>query len=430
MNHFDYRDGELFAEDVPLAKIAAEVGTPVYVYSRATFVRHFRVMQRALDAVPNTICYSVKANSNLAVLQLLARLGSGFDIVSVGELQRVLLAGGDPQKIVFSGVGKRRDELEAALRAGVLSINVESAFELDLVEEVAAELGVQAPISLRVNPDVDAKTHEYIATGLRSSKFGVPLADALGLYRRINDSSHLLAVGVDCHIGSQITDVAPLVEAMDRVLELVDRLRDEGMDIHHLDMGGGLGIRYKDETPMTPRTLGDAYAARLVPRGISLVVEPGRVIAGNAGVLLMTVLGNKRNGDRRFCIVDAAMNDNIRPALYKAWQAIAPVQLRDGDTETMDVVGPICETGDFFGRDRELVTPQKGDLLAMLSCGAYGFVMSSNYNSRQRPAEVMVHGDSYTVIRAREEIADLTRGERMLGEEWSGLRADDGTIEG
>ena len=428
MNHFEHIDGALHAEQVPVAQIAAEVGTPVYIYSRATLVRHFQVMQQALSAVPNTICYSVKANSNIAVLQLLAKLGSGFDIVSVGELQRVLAAGGDPSKVVFSGVGKRRDEIAAALRAGVMSINVESAFELELVDEVAGQLGIPAPISLRVNPDVDARTHEYIATGLKTSKFGVPFDAAFPLYEKVAKSPNLRPVGVDCHIGSQITEPAPLVEAMDRMLELVDALVARGMTIEHLDMGGGLGIRYKDETPMTPRVLGQAYAERLGPRGMKLVVEPGRVIAGNAGILAMTVLGAKDNGEKRFCVVDAAMNDNIRPALYKAWQDIVPVQPRPGEPVTVDVVGPICETGDFFGKDRPLPPLQTGDLLAMRSCGAYGFCMASNYNSRGRPAEVMVHGSSYSVIRPREEAASLFRDEVLLSDAWAELRDDDSKV--
>jgi diaminopimelate decarboxylase len=298
-----------------------------------------------------------------------------------------------------------------------------------LLEEVGEQMGIAAPISLRVNPDVDPNTHEYIATGLRSSKFGVPFDEALKLYRHANASPHLLPVGVDCHIGSQITEVAPLVEAMDRVLELVDTLCEEGMQIHHLDMGGGLGIRYKDETPMTPRALGKAYAERLRPRGLKLVVEPGRVIAGNAGLLLMKVLGVKHNGDKRFCIVDAAMNDNIRPALYKAWQDIVPVRPSDAPTQPHDVVGPVCESGDFFGRDRAMAPPNSGDLLAMLSCGAYGFSMASNYNSRTRPAEVMVHGASYTVIRDREEVSALIRGENLLAPLWADRRSDDATLE-
>jgi len=425
LNHFELIDGVMHAEGVSLQRIAAEVGTPTYVYSRATLVRHLRVMTRALAGVEHTICYSVKSNSNLAVIQLLAALGSGFDIVSVGELRRVLRAGGDPAKIVFSGVGKRRDEIAAALRAGIMSINVESAFELDDVEAVANSLGAVAPVSLRVNPDVDAQTHEYIATGLRSNKFGVPIDGALELYRRVHTSPHMSAVGVDCHIGSQIVDVAPLVEAMDRVLELVDQLGSEGIAIHHLDMGGGLGIRYRDESPATPRALGEAYAARLAPRGLKLVVEPGRVISGNAGLMLTRVLGQKRNGDKNFCIVDGAMNDNIRPALYKAWQRMEAVAPRPGEPLTVDVVGPVCESGDFFARDRALPPLQTGDLLAMMSCGAYGFVMSSNYNSRTRPAEVMVHGDTYTVVRERERVEDLWRGEHIIAGPWAGLRDDD-----
>jgi len=428
MNHFELKDGVLHAEGVSIERIAEEVGTPVYIYSRATLVRHFRVMQRAFSDIDHTICYAVKANSNIAVLQLLAKLGSGFDIVSDGELRRVLFAGGDPKKVVFSGVGKTREEVKSALKAGILCINIESAFEIDLVEAVAAKMGLVAPVSLRVNPDVDAKTHEYIATGLSSNKFGVPMADALELYRRIHASPHMDAFGVDCHIGSQITEVDPLIEAMDRMLGLVDQLRADGMDIHHLDMGGGLGIRYRDETPLTPKALGEAYAARLKPRGLRLVVEPGRVICGNAGVLVMRVLGDKTNGDKRFCVVDAAMNDNIRPSLYKAYQGIDAVKPRPGHTVTVDIVGPVCESGDFFARDREVSPFEAGDLVAMRSCGAYGFTMASNYNSRPRPAEVMVHGDCYTVIRRRESAADLFALEQRLDDDWSGLRADDSAV--
>lgn len=416
MNHFDLQDGAMHGEGVSLERIAAEVGTPTYIYSAATLRRHYRVMDEALAGVPHVICYSVKANANLAVLQLLASLGSGFDIVSLGELRRVLAAGGDASKVVFSGVGKRGDEIAAALQAGIACINVESADELALVEQTAAAVGKLAPISLRVNPDVDAGTHAYIATGLQTSKFGVPVPQAFELYLRAHASPHMRVVGVDCHIGSQIVAVAPLIEAMDRMLELIDRLQAHGVRIGHLDMGGGLGITYRDERPAPPRELGRAYAERLAPRGIKLVVEPGRVIAGNAGVLLMQVLAVKDNGSKRFVIVDAAMNDNIRPSLYNAWQGIDHVRDHGRPGHTVDVVGPICETGDFFARDRELAGCRPGDLLIMRSCGAYGFSMSSNYNGRPRAAEVMVHGGSYTVVRAREQLDDLWRGERLLAE--------------
>ncbi|MCO4760997.1 MAG: diaminopimelate decarboxylase [Myxococcales bacterium] len=416
MNHFERdADGVLHGEGVSLIDLADAVGTPTYVYSEATFSRHYRVMDEALSGVDHLICYSVKANSNLAVLQLLASLGSGFDIVSAGELARVIAAGGDPAKVVFSGVGKRDDEIAAALRAGILSINVESGWELERCAAVAEELGIPAPISLRVNPDVDAKTHAYIATGLRSSKFGVPFEEALPLYRFAHASPHLRIVGVDCHIGSQIVEPAPLVEALERVLELVDTLQSEGVQLHHIDMGGGLGITYKDERPAPPKAIGEAYAARLAPRGLQLLVEPGRVIAGNAGLMLMRVLGTKVNGTKTFVITDAAMNDNIRPSLYKAWQDLVPVTLdAEKEEQVVDVVGPICESGDFFAHDRPLQTMQRGDLLAMRSTGAYGFSMASNYNSRTRAAEVMVHGETYTVVRPREQVAELFASERLL----------------
>lgn len=425
MNHFKYIDGSLHGEGCSLSAIADTVGTPCYVYSRATLVRHYRVMDEALAGVPHVICYSVKANSNLAVLQLLAGLGSGFDIVSIGELRRVLAAGGDPTKVVFSGVGKRADEILAALQAGIACINVESADELKLVEQVAGEAGLLAPISIRVNPDVDARTHAYIATGLQTSKFGVPVAQAFDLYLSAHRSPHMRVAGVDCHIGSQIVEVAPLIEAMDRMLALIDRLQSHGVRIGHLDMGGGLGITYRDERPAPPRELGQAYAERLAPRGIKLVVEPGRVIAGNAGLLLMRVLAVKANGTKRFVIVDAAMNDNIRPTLYDAWQRIVPVADVGAEASTVDVVGPICETGDFFARDRLLPEVGPGDLLAMLSAGAYGFSMSSNYNGRPRPAEVMLHGDQWTLIRAREPLEQLWLGEHLLDPKLASLRPED-----
>ena len=415
MDHFQYRQGHLFAEDVSLTTLAEQVGTPLYVYSRATLTRHYRVMDEALSDVDHLICYSVKANSNLAVLQLLASLGSGFDIVSVGELERVIAAGGDPAKVVFSGVGKRDDEIAAALKAGIHCINVESEWELQRCAVVAESVGAVAPISLRVNPDVDPNTHEYIATGLKSSKFGVPFEEARRLYRWARENPHLSIVGVDCHIGSQIVEPAPLVEALDRVLELVDELRAEGVEVQHVDMGGGLGITYKDERPAPPAAIGKAYAERLASRGLQLLVEPGRVIAGNAGVMLMRVLGVKDNGDRRFVITDAAMNDNIRPSLYRAWQDICVVDASAARGErTVDVVGPICESGDFFAQDRPLPDVERGDLLAMRSAGAYGFCMASNYNSRPRAAEVMVHGDRWQVIRPREALAELFANERLL----------------
>ncbi len=415
MHHFQQKNGELHAEDVPLSRIAAEVGTPTYVYSRATLVRHYRVMDQALAQAPHTICYAVKACSNLAVLQLLASLGSGFDIVSLGELRRALLAGADPQRIVFSGVGKRDDEIAEALQAGILCLNVESVGELARIERVAQALGVRAPISLRVNPEVDARTHKYIATGLRTSKFGVAMADALPLYRRAAVSEHLRVVGIDSHIGSQILEVAPLIEAVEKVVQLVDQLKAEGISLAHLDVGGGLGIAYRDEEPAPPAELGAAMTALANSRGLHLLVEPGRVIAGNAGLLLTRVLGKKSNHDKHFVIVDAAMNDNIRPALYGAWHGVVPVvEHEERPRLPVDIVGPVCESGDFLAQDRELGALEPGELLAVLGSGAYGFSMASNYNSRQRPAEVLVHGASFTVVRAREPLEDLWRGEQLL----------------
>ncbi len=418
MNHFELRPGpdgpELYAEDVPLRAIAETYGTPTYVYSRATIERHYRVMDEALGGVPHTICYAVKAASNLAILAVLARLGAGFDIVSVGELERVLLAGGDPQRVMFSGVGKRDDEIARALEVGIRCFNVESAWELERIEAVAAAAGRPAPISVRVNPDVDPPTHAYIATGLRTSKFGVPIDEALAMYRHAAASPHLEVVGVDCHIGSQIVAVEPLAHALDRILELVDALAAEGITVEHVDMGGGLGITYKDEDPAPPAAVGRAYAERLGPRGLELVVEPGRLIVGNAGLLLMQVLGVKVGEAKTFVVTDAAMNDNIRPSLYGAWQAIEPVLQRPDATEqVVDVVGPICESGDFLAKDRAMPTVQRGALLAMRSAGAYGFTMASTYNSRPRAAEVLVQGDRVHLARERESLAALWAGERI-----------------
>ena len=419
MHHFDYRDGVLHGEGVSLEALAATVGTPCYVYSRATLVRHWQVMDAALAAVDHTICYSVKANSNLAVLQLLASLGSGFDIVSRGELERVIAAGGDPSRVVFSGVGKGDAEIEAALIAGIRCVNVESGDELAVIEGVARSLDLRAPIAIRVNPDVDARTHAYIATGLKTSKFGVDVDRAMALYRVAAASPHLEVVGVDTHIGSQLTDVEPLVEALDCVLALVDRLAAEGITLRHVDMGGGLGIPYRDEITAPPRAYGEALCSRLSARGLSLIVEPGRVIAGNAGLLLMRVLATKENGEKRFVIVDAGMNDNMRPTLYGAWQRIMPVRdPGDAPLAAVDVVGPVCETGDFFAKDRDLPPARRGDLLAMMSAGAYGFAMASTYNSRVRPAEVLVHGDAWAMIRERESVSDLWRGEHLIDASW------------
>jgi len=416
MDHFNYRDGHLQAEAVDLAEIAAQIGTPCYVYSRATLERHWRVFDEALGTHPHLICYAVKANSSLAVLQVLARLGSGFDIVSEGELARVLRAGGDPSRIVFSGVGKRASEMRAALEAGIRCFNVESEPELQRLNEVAGESGDVAPVSLRVNPDVDAGTHPYISTGLRDNKFGIDVDIALDTFRRAADLPNLEVTGIDCHIGSQLTDITPFVDALERVLLLVDRLQEDGITLQHIDLGGGLGIQYEQQDhPPLP----DAYALELLAhlngRPQQLLLEPGRAIAGNAGILLTRVEYLKHTQHKNFAIVDAAMNDLQRPALYNAWHEIVPVQPREGDTTSYDVVGPVCETGDFLGKQRELALAG-GDLLAVRSAGAYGFTMSSNYNSRPRAAEVMVDGDQLHVIRERESIDDLYRGEQLLPE--------------
>lgn len=415
MNHFRRHNGVLCAEDVPLPQIAEQFGTPSYVYARATIERHYRVMDEALAGSDHTICFAVKACSNIAILQLLARLGSGFDIVSVGELRRVLAAGGDPRKVVFSGVAKRDDEIAAALQAGILCLNVESAGELARIERVAATLGLRAPISLRVNPDVDPRTHKYIATGLKSSKFGVPMEEAEALYRRAAASPHLQIVGIDCHIGSQILEVAPFVEAIEIVLALVDQLREAGIALRHIDVGGGLGIAYRDEKPAAPLELGQRVVAMAKAHGLEILVEPGRVIVGNAAVLLTRVLGTKRNGDKEFVLVDGGMNDLLRPALYEAYHHIEVVgDASDRPVRVVDVVGPVCESGDFLALDRPLPALQEGDLLAVYGAGAYGFAMSSNYNSRPRAAELLIDAEQVCIIRDREQLSDLWRGEHLL----------------
>ncbi len=414
MDHFTRIDGRLHAEQVPLAQLAATYGTPLYVYSRATLERHWHAFDDALGDLPHLVCYAVKANSNLGVLDVLARLGSGFDIVSVGELERVRRAGGDPSRVVFSGVGKRADEMATALTAGIRCFNVESAAELARLNAVAGQANAVAPVSLRVNPDVDAGTHPYIATGLRENKFGVDIDAAFALYREAAAMPHVAVTGIDCHIGSQLTALAPFTDALQRVLALVDRLAEAGIALDHLDLGGGLGIRYNEERPPEPA----AYAAALRPlldgRDLELLIEPGRAIAGNAGVLLTRVEHLKSTEAHDFAIVDAAMNDLIRPALYQAWMAIEPVAPNpDAATRRYDVVGPVCETGDFLGKARELALAE-GDLLAVRGAGAYGFVMSSNYNTRPRAAEVLVDGGTAHLVRARETLDDLLRGERTL----------------
>ena len=413
MDYFNYRGDELFAEDVPLQSIAERFGTPCYVYSRATLERHWHAFDRAFASHPHLICYAVKANSNLAVLNVLARLGSGFDIVSVGELERVLKAGGRPERIVFSGVGKREDELRRALEVGIRCFNVEVAEELDRLDAIAGSLGCRAPVSLRVNPDVDARTHPYIATGLKENKFGIAMDRALAEYERAAAMPHLEIVGIDCHIGSQLTEAAPFLDALDRVLAVAETLAQRGIRIYHLDLGGGLGIRYEDEAPPEPAAYAQALLRRLHGADFEIILEPGRAIAGNAGILLTRVEHLKPTREKNFAIVDAAMNDLLRPSLYGAWQAIVPlVKNSSAPIAAYDIVGPVCETGDFLGKERRLALTV-GDLLAVRSAGAYGFSISSNYNSRPRPAEVMVDGDRAHLVREREPIAQLWRGERI-----------------
>ena len=414
MDFFQYQQDSLCAEDVPVSDIAAQYGTPTYIYSRATLERHWRAFDEAFAGMPHLVCYAVKANSNLAVLNVLARLGSGFDIVSGGELARVLAAGGKAERTVFSGVGKTTDEIEYALEQNIRCFNVESESELQRISEVASRLGKSAPISIRVNPDVDAQTHPYISTGLKENKFGIAIESALDVYQAAAQLPGLNVVGVDCHIGSQLTTVAPFVDALHRVLALIDRLAEFDIQIKHLDIGGGLGIRYKDETPPSPAEYAAAMRDVLTDRNLEIFLEPGRAIAGNAGILLTRVEYIKTTEAHRFAIIDAAMNDLLRPALYQSWMEIVPAKLRsDLVAEIYDVVGPVCETGDFLGKQRELKIAE-GDLLAIRSAGAYGFTMSSNYNSRPRAAEVMVDGAELHLVRERESIASLYAGERVL----------------
>lgn len=415
MTDFSLHDGQLFAEDVALEQIARTHGTPVYVYSRAHLERKYLDYADALQGVDHLVCFAVKANSNLAVLNVLARLGAGFDIVSVGELERVLAAGGDPGKVVFSGVGKQRGEMRRALEAGVYCFNVESVSELERLQQVAAELGVQASISLRVNPDVDAGTHPYISTGLKENKFGIPIEYAEEVYLQAARMPNLRITGVDCHIGSQLTSLAPFMDALDRVLLLVDRLAECGIHLEHLDLGGGLGVRYRDEQPPSASEYMARVRERTAGRNLKLLFEPGRYIAANAGVLLTRIECLKINEGKSFAVVDAAMNDLIRPALYEAWMDIVPVTPRQGSGRNYDVVGPVCETGDFLGKDRTLVV-EEGDLLAVCSAGAYGFVMASNYNTRGRAAEVMVDGDRHHLVRRRETVTELFASEQVLPE--------------
>ncbi|MBU2223579.1 MAG: diaminopimelate decarboxylase [Gammaproteobacteria bacterium] len=415
MDYFNYQGPHLQAEQVRLDSIASQFGTPTYVYSRATLERHYRAFTEAAGSQPHLVCYAVKANSNIALLNLLARLGSGFDIVSEGELRRVLQAGGDPAKVVFSGVGKSEAEIAFALETGIKCFNVESAPELHRIAEVAAKLGKVAPISIRVNPDIDAKTHPYISTGLKANKFGIDINDAPAIYQQAAAYPQLKVCGVDCHIGSQLTETQPFLDALDKLLLLIDKLAANGIVLSHIDIGGGLGVTYLDETPPHPAE----YAAEVVKRlaaypHLTLLFEPGRAIMANAGVLLTKVEYLKPGQEKNFAIVDAAMNDLIRPALYSAWMNIVPAELKPAvAAQTYDVVGPVCETGDFLGKDRSLAI-ETGDLLVVRSAGAYGFTMSSNYNSRLRAAEVLVDGDQMHLVRQREQWQDLWRGEQLL----------------
>ena len=406
----------LRCEQVELQSLAESYGTPLYVYSRASLESGFTAWQDALSGLPHLICYAVKANSNIAILQCLAKLGAGFDIVSGGELARVMMAGGDPKKVVFSGVGKTPAELNDALDAGIRCFNVESASELTLLESIAAKKKMTAPVSIRVNPDVDAQTHPYISTGLKENKFGVDETTALELYHQAHASDHLNPVGIDCHIGSQLTDISPYLEAVDHLLGIIDQLGDMGITLEHIDIGGGLGIQYQHEPETGPVALIELLKVRLAQRGLEVVVEPGRSIVGNAGVLLTEVVALKHGEHKNFAIVDAGMNDLIRPSLYQGWHAITPVVQRDAETLTYDVVGPVCETGDFLGKDRDL-SIEEGDVVAVMSAGAYGFVMASNYNSRPRAAELLIDGPNCHVIRRRETISTLVVDEALLPDE-------------
>ena len=413
MHHFQYRDNELYCENIPVRQIAKEVGTPFFLYSHATLVRHFQAFDKAFDGADRLICYSAKANANMAILKLLNQLGSGLDIVSGGELYRGLKAGISPEKIVYSGVGKRIDEIDLALQTGILMFNIESLEELELIDKRAGELGSQAPIAIRVNPDVDPKTHPYISTGLRKNKFGIDTASAIEAYRTAQKLKYVSIIGIDCHIGSQITDVQPFKDALKSLKDLIKELTSMGITIKYLDMGGGLGITYDSEAPPAPEEYARAIVSSLGDLPVTLILEPGRVIVGNAGILVTRTLYRKSGIAKNFVIVDAGMNDLLRPTLYDAYHAIQPVVRDSENTLTVDVVGPICETGDFLAQNRELPEVKHSDLLAVMSTGAYGFTMSSNYCSRLRVAEVMVNGDRFDIIRNRQDYIDLIAGESL-----------------
>ena len=414
MSVFSYRDGYLYAEQVAVNQLAQQFGTPLYIYSRAALENHYRAFDEAFATVPHQVCYAVKANSNLAVLNVLARLGAGFDIVSGGELARVLAAGGDASKVVFSGLGKQEAEIETALNVGIACFNVESAAEIHRINAVAVRLNKKARISLRVNPDVDAQTHPYISTGLKENKFGIAIEDALGVYLEAAQLEGLEVIGIDCHIGSQLTTTTPFADALDRVLAMIDTLATHDIHIEHLDIGGGLGVRYRDETPPSPAEYAQALLPKLAGRNLTVYLEPGRAIAANAGILVTQVEFLKPTAHKNFAIIDAAMNDLIRPSLYGSWMDIIPVQINPNtENKVYDIVGAVCETGDFLGKDRDLAI-NAGDLLAVCGAGAYGFVMSSNYNTRGRAAEVMVDGEQAYLIRRRETINELFALESVL----------------
>jgi diaminopimelate decarboxylase len=413
MHHFHYRNNELYCEDVPLKAIAREAGTPCYIYSSATLQHHFTVFDSAFEGMPHITCYSVKANSNLAILAIFAALGGGADIVSGGELFRALRAGIPAGKIVYSGVGKSRNEIDYALRENILMFNIESIQELDAINDRAAALHTKARIALRVNPDVDPKTHPYISTGLKKNKFGIDIEEALKTYARAREMAHIEILGIDCHIGSQLTDTAPFIEALKRLKLLVSRLNESGIAIRYLDLGGGLGIPYHDESPPHPREYAEAVKRELRDMPCTLILEPGRVIVGNAGLLLTQVLYEKKTPSKQFMIVDSGMNDLIRPSLYGSYHHIQPVLKKDRESLVVDVVGPICESSDFIARDRELPAMKPGELLAVMSAGAYGFSMASNYNSRTRAAEVLVKGNRFFIARKRESWEDLVVNESV-----------------
>ncbi len=411
MDYFQYKAGELHCEQVPVGMIAKSVGTPLYIYSSATLERHFRVFQAAFHALPHIICYSCKANASLALLKTLNRLGAGADIVSGGELFKALTAGIPPEKIVFSGVGKTEEELHYAIRSGILMINIESADEMQTLSRISRRLKTSVPVSVRVNPEIDPKTHPYITTGLRKNKFGVLWKDARDLYREMSREPFLEVRGISSHIGSQILDVAPFIDAVDSLREMIRDLAAEGMHLTHLDIGGGLGITYKDELPPHPEEYAAVIASRLQGSGLTLIMEPGRVLVGNSGIFVTKLLYVKKSGGKTFYVVDGAMNDLVRPSLYNAYHEIFPVKNENTNKVEVDIVGPICESGDFLAKDREIVELKRGDLLAVKGAGAYGFSMSSNYNARPRAPEVLVKGDAFFVVRKRESMKDLIRNE-------------------